>query len=297
MPILYIHVLYTHITIYAYIYTMPTEKVSEFLGHHLKPAMQNGLSYIRDSQHFLEKIKTIGSVPENAILVTADVESLYPNISHQAGLKALKEALEKRDIKKIPTEDLVKMAEFVLNNNIFEFNSKAYRQKSGTAMGTKFSPPCACIYEVKQKFIETQSKKPLIWLRYIDDIFFIWTHGEQEPERFLRNNFTPDLSFTHEANKNYIPFLDLKVKLIDRKLEIDLHMKRTDRHQYLHYLSSHPEHTKRCIVYSQTLRVSRLCSLEKDFNYHNLNMEEWFIKRGYPESVIDKEMKKVRFSE
>ena len=26
-------------------------------------------------------------------------------------------------------------------------------------------------------------------------------------------------------------------------------------------------------------------------------MREWFIKRDYPESVIDKEMKKVRFSE
>ena len=33
----------------------PTEKVSEFLDHHLKPIMQNLLSYIRDSQHFLEK--------------------------------------------------------------------------------------------------------------------------------------------------------------------------------------------------------------------------------------------------
>ena len=38
-------------------------------------------------------------------------------------------------VKKIPTEDPVKMAEFVLNNNIFEFNSKAYQQKSGTAIG------------------------------------------------------------------------------------------------------------------------------------------------------------------
>ena len=164
---------------------------------------------------------------------------LYPNISHQAGLKALKEALEKRDIKKIPTEDLVKMGEFVLNNNIFEFNSKAYQQKS--AIGTKFAPRYACIYmdEVEQKFLETQSKKPLIWLRYIDDIFFIWTHGEQELERFLKdlNNFTPNLSFTHEASKNCIPFLDLKVKLIDGKLETDLYMKPTDRHQYLHYLS------------------------------------------------------------
>ena len=85
-------------------------------------------------------------------------------IPHQAGLKALKEVLEKRDIKKTPTEDLVKMAEFVLNNNIFEINSKAYQQKSGTAIGTKFAPFYACLYmdEVKQKFLETQSKKPLI---------------------------------------------------------------------------------------------------------------------------------------
>ena len=154
--------------------------------------------------------------------------------------------------------------------------------------------PYACIYmdEVEQKFLETQSKKPLIWLRYIDDIFFIWTHGEQELERFLKdlNNFTPNLSFTHEASKNCIPFLDLKVKLIDGKLETDLYMKPADCHQYLHYLSSHPKHTKRSIIYSQTLRVNRLCSLEKDFNYHKLNMKEWFIKRGYPESVIEKEM-------
>ena len=112
----------------------PTEKVSELLDHHLKPITQNGISYIRESQHFLEKIKTIGTVHENAILVTADVVGLYPNILHQEDLKALKGALEKRDIEKIPTEDLVKMAEFVLNNNISEFNSKACQQKSGTAI-------------------------------------------------------------------------------------------------------------------------------------------------------------------
>ena len=57
--------------------------------------------------------------------------------------------------------------------------------------------------EVEQKFLETQSKNLLIWLRYIDDIFFIWTHGEKELERLLKdlNNFTPNLSFTHEAAK------------------------------------------------------------------------------------------------
>ena len=84
---------------------------------------------------------------------------------------------------------------------------------------------------------------------------------------------------------------------MDGKLETDLFMKGTDRHQCLHYLPFHREYTKPSIVYSQTLRVNSLCYLEKDFKYHRLNMKEWFIKRGYLESVIDKEMKKVRFSE
>ena len=34
----------------------------------------------------------------------------------------------------------------------------------------------------------------------------------------------------------------------------------------------------------------------KDFNPHKLNIKEWFVKWGYPESVTEKEMKKVRFS-
>ena len=39
----------------------------------------------------------------------------------------------------IPRENLVKMEEFLLNNNIFEFNSKVYQQKSDTAIRTKFA--------------------------------------------------------------------------------------------------------------------------------------------------------------
>ena len=112
----------------------PTGKVSEFLDHHLKPVMQSGKSYIKDSGHFLEKVKTLGCIPDNAILFTADVVGLYPSIPHQAGFIALKEALDKSLLKKIPTDDLIKMAELVLSNNFFEFNSDTFQQISGTAI-------------------------------------------------------------------------------------------------------------------------------------------------------------------
>ena len=99
----------------------PTEKVSEFLDSQLKPVMQSSRSYIKDSGDFIKKIKNIGTIPKESILVTADVVGLYPSIPHDAGLKALEKALNNRTNKKVSTEDLVKMAKFVLKNNYFEF--------------------------------------------------------------------------------------------------------------------------------------------------------------------------------
>ena len=98
---------------------------------------------------------------------------LYPSITREAGLTALREALDKQEVKCTPTEDLVKMAEFVLKNNYF--NSKIKQRVSGTATGTKFAPPYACLYTDKfeANFLETQQLQPLMWFRYIEDIFFI----------------------------------------------------------------------------------------------------------------------------
>ena len=97
----------------------PTEKVSEFFDYHLKPVMQSGKSYIKDTGDFLSKLKNFGRIPDNSILVTADVVGLYPSIPHDAGLEALHTRLEERGEKKVPSADLVKMAEFVLKNNYF----------------------------------------------------------------------------------------------------------------------------------------------------------------------------------
>ena len=89
-----------------------------------------------------------------------------------------------------------------------------------------------------------------------------WTHGEESLQKFLEelNDFNQNIKFTYEYSAKSIPFLDLKVGLKDRKITTELHVKPTDRHQYLHFSSTHPNHTKRSLVFSQTLRMSRLCS-------------------------------------
>ena len=80
----------------------------------------------------------------------------------------------------------------------------------------------------------------------------------------------------------------------DGNISTDLYVKPTDRHQFLHYTSYHPDHTKRSIVFGQALRVSRICSEKSDFLKHLENMKSWFSVRGYPEYLIETEMKKVK---
>ena len=119
---------------------------SEFLDHHLQLIMKQRESYISDTVDFLAKIKAAGEVPKGAILVTADVVGLYPSIPHSEGLDILKKQYENYPNKKVSTEDIVKMADFILKNNLFEFDSEFYKQISGTALGTKFDPPYDCIF-------------------------------------------------------------------------------------------------------------------------------------------------------
>ena len=54
---------------------------------------------LKASGDFINKTKSPNTLPDNAILVTADVVGLYPSIPHEAGLRALKEALDKQDKK------------------------------------------------------------------------------------------------------------------------------------------------------------------------------------------------------
>ena len=112
----------------------PTEEISEFLDFHLKSAMQNGASYVRDSNDFKNKIKNI-KIPNNALLVTTDVVGLYPSIPHESGLNAFREALEQRSRKEIPTENLIKMAEFVLKNNFSNLTAKFFNRLQGLLLG------------------------------------------------------------------------------------------------------------------------------------------------------------------
>lgn len=68
-------------------------KVLEFFDFHLKLLMQSSWSHIRDSSDFMEKMKRIGKILEDAILVSDDVVGLYLFLLPEEGLNAFTEKL------------------------------------------------------------------------------------------------------------------------------------------------------------------------------------------------------------
>ena len=107
------------------------------------------------------------------ILCTVDVVGLYPSIPNEDGMSAAKMLLEQRKDKNVSTDSLLEIINLVLTNNVFEFNNKVYRQKQGTAMGTKMAPPYAILFmaALEESFLEKCENKPAVWWRYIYDIF------------------------------------------------------------------------------------------------------------------------------
>ena len=84
-------------------YGIYMENISSFLDFHLQPLAQKVKSYIKDTNHFLRKIKELGQLPEGAILFTIDVVGLYPNIPYDEGVAFLKDFLDSEIDKQVTT--------------------------------------------------------------------------------------------------------------------------------------------------------------------------------------------------
>ena len=71
------------------------------------------------------------------------------------------------------------LIKLILTRNAFTFNEVFYLQQSGTAMGTCMALFYANLFigKFEREFLRTQTALPLVWWRYIDDVFAIWTHA------------------------------------------------------------------------------------------------------------------------
>ena len=136
----------------------------------------------------------------------------------------------------------------------------------------KWPPPPYTILFVDrlERQILSRELKPYIWLRFIDDMFIVWLHGDEELDNFLcwTTSMTP--SGYHMRSQ------------IGNRCASDIY-----RCTFLlEYHSCHPSHTVSSLMYSQALRFHRICSTDTFREWRLNDLKEQLLNRDYPEGLI-----------
>ena len=166
----------------------PTSKLCEALNNILQPLVKKVKFRLKDTWDFLRSCPD--QVEEDTFLVSADISSLYTNITTEKGAESIgfywdQYAKEVGLPARITKEFVLDLYTFCQENLYFEFCGQIYRQVSGTGMGKIFAPALADLKIGKdeidlENFViasfpnETAIAFLESYFRYLDDVIFRW---------------------------------------------------------------------------------------------------------------------------
>ena len=281
----------------------PLDKLTWFLERIISQLLVFVPAYLKNAYDFLDRLKQTfpRGVPADSILFTVDVANLYGNIpikeAIESTMKLINKHKEKIDLLSLDLATIEGLLSHCLTNNYVRFGQRYYKQSQGIAMGSRMAPPLAIIFmdAIESMMLSSADLQPSIYMRYIDDIFGVWTHGSHSLDKFLEylNNFHPSLKFSIErsdhSDKKQIAFLDTLIKLENNgSLTTELYMKPMAAAIILPFTSAHPIQSKRSVLYAQLLRAKRLGSSISAQERGMNKIESLFKSNGYPAKMIQK---------
>ena len=277
---------------------------AKFIDHALQPLAQSYEDYIQNSTSLIVRLESL-QIPESAILVTVDVENLYPSIPQTECLDIVyNQMIEKRHLLIANPNLIIRLLHICVNYNYFEFAGLVFQQTHGTAMGAAFSPTIANIFlsVVLKKFLDSYVHQPLLLVRYIDDIFIIWPN-ENTLNQFIQdlNFYHQNLKFTHTCSNSSVNFLDLTIYKgphhhHSHKLDIKTYQKPQNLYQYLEFSSNHPKTVFKSLVLGECIRFVRSNTRSETFAATTMTFQRRLQERGYPKKFTSKILSRVKFS-
>lgn len=280
----------------------PNYELSKFLLPILNPLFGYENSHIKNSYDFINILnETV--IHKNDHIVSYDVISLFTNIPIDEMMTVIKTKLENDNMlanrTTLSPSSIMELLDVCVKNSYFQYNNSFFLQNSGLPMGGILSPLLSNIYmdHFENLLLSTWEEKPLLWLRYIDDIFCVWKSTYKDLDKFFQhlNSLRPTLKFTVEHEEdNIIPFLDVLIEKTDDKLKTSVYRKKTHTGQYLNFNSNTPHHVKLGIAQGLFIRAMKISSSEEILNQEIKHIFEELQKNDYPISVINKAYKKSK---
>ncbi|KAM4012635.1 uncharacterized protein ACNLHF_004665 [Anomaloglossus baeobatrachus] len=134
------------------------------------------------------------------------------------------------------------------------------------------------------------------WMRYIDDIWFLWSGSEGDLAEFMNelNKNELNIKLTYKYGRR-LEFLDLQIEVLDDGfIHTDVYRKPTATNSLLHASSSHLPSLIHGIPIGQFLRAKRICSSEMTFESQSKDISRRFMERGYSRRSIKNGYKRAK---
>lgn len=272
----------------------PTYFASKYLSNLLLPVVHL-YPYICKSNDQVIQFAKNNNFPSSTVIGVADVVSLYPSIPIHEGVKKVKRILERHAEQFIWDQNMLDficdLLLWVLTNNYCEFDDTFYLQIKGTAMGTPVAPVFANLYLIYHDEKAFARVNPIIYFRYIDDLFVLFTNNT-DPDMFFQAYQDDNIKLDAISYGKEGVFLDLSFFLSEPVndnrvlLYYKLYQKPNNLFQYLPSLSNHKPSIFINIIRNEIKRYMKNCSRLEDYNEAKDAFLTRLLVRGYTPSII-----------
>ena len=256
----------------------------------LAPMAGHTSSFVKDSAEFAKRMQET-TLEEADRLVSFDVVSLFTKVPIAEAINVIAarlhqdETLENRTT--LTPETICQPMKLCLTSTYFQFKDSFYEQIEGAAMGSPLSPVVANLFMemLEERSLATAPLKPKLWLRYVDDTFVIWPHGQEALDEFHThlNSQSEDIQFTTEEES--LPFLDTTVRREGSKATTKVYRKPTHTDRYIHFSYHHPRVFKGTVMCLKN-RANNICT--EGNRMKELDHLKVFKQNGYPKNVIER---------
>ena len=268
---------------------------------------------VRDTFTFVEEITKIDS--KNTFMASFDVKSLFTNIPLEETISIIinelfqnKEVLEVKlensgDIVYYNKTDFKSLLDLATLENHFIFNEDIYCQVDGVAMGSPLGPTLANAFmcHLEKAFLKSfpEDQLPLIYKRYVDDVFLVF-RSEEHVEPFLKfmNSLHKNIEFTCEREENNkLSFIGVDVERGEGNFVTSVFRKPTYTGLLTKFDSFIPERYKQNLISIMVYRAFHICSNYMNFHIEIEFLRDIFQKNGYPlnffQNIVSRTLRKI----
>ena len=269
----------------------PTYKLAKFLVPILSSLTVNEYT-VKDSFHFAEEILTFD---HTLCMASLDVESLFTNIPlEETIINCVDDLFSHHDYHgKLSKNELHQLIKLATTESFFIFDDKMYKQLDGVSMGSPLGPTLAnaflCHYEKLWLEECPPEFKPVVYRRYVDDIFVLFK-SDEHLSSFVNymNSKHISMKFTSEnENSNCFSFLDVKITRCNEGFSTSVFRKPTFSGVFTNFDSFIFHSYKIGLLHTLLFRCFTICSSMQNFHLEIEKLRHIFKQNNYPTNIID----------